>query len=412
MKKQMRLLIVGVTVIVVVIAYLVLAGRRTQCDTIFEQTATRVGGNIEVIKNKGEFFLGREQVQALTDSSQKVGLHLKSCCLSQQTGNMTPGQFQNCVNGAKDYETKILQVTNLINEARSAKDQGNTQLAEQKSVQAREVVSAATSSGSELGKVAANLSTVRPPSSTRTATGGKLGVEQEPNNTILQANVAEMGTTISAEIAPADDTDFFQFQYKDAKNRRDIVALHLENQSPTLQPAVRLYNEDKSVAQEWRSANAEGANLDFSFSVEPGKIYYVQVASSYGRTTGRYALSVVPQRAYDPYEPNDDAFTATPIKLGQALEANIMDGADVDWYRLSGVNAKTVTVHLENQSNTLQPAIRVHNADKSVAQEWASANAEGANLESSFTAEPGKDYYLVVTSYYGRTAGKYKLSTH
>ena len=412
MKKQMRLLIIGVTVIVVVIAYLVLAGRRTECDTIFEQTATRVGGNIEVIKNKGQFFLGREQVQALTDSSQKVGLHLKSCCLSQQTGNMTPDQFQNCVDGAKDYETKILQVTNLINEAQSAKEQGNTQLEEQKSVQAREVVIAATSSGSELGKVAANLSTVRQPSSsTSTATVGKLNVEQEPNNTILQANVGEMGTTISAEIATADDTDFFQFQYKDAKNRRDIVAVHLENKSTTLQPSVRLLNEDKSEARAWATPNAEGANLDFSFSVDPGKIYYVQVASYYGRTAGRYTLSVAPQRAYDTYEPNDDAFTATPIKLGQSLEANIMDGADLDWYRISGVNAKTVTVHLENQSNTLQPSMRVHNADKSVAQDWTSANVPGANLESSFPAEPGKDYYVVVMAY-GRTAGKYKLSTH
>src|SRR5438270_4698634 len=51
-----------------------------------------------------------------------------------------------------DYETKILQVTNLINEAQSAKEQGNTQLEEQKSVQAREVVIAARSEERRVGK--------------------------------------------------------------------------------------------------------------------------------------------------------------------------------------------------------------------------------------------------------------------
>ena len=90
------------------LAYLLLASRRTQCDTIFEQTATRVGGNLDIIKNKGELFVGREQVQALTEGAQKVGLHLKSCCLSQQTGNMNHDEFQDCVNGAKDYESKVL----------------------------------------------------------------------------------------------------------------------------------------------------------------------------------------------------------------------------------------------------------------------------------------------------------------
>src|ERR1700676_1287686 len=140
MKKQLRLIILAVTVAVIVLVYILTVGRRTKCDTIFEQTATRVGGNLEVIKNKGEFFVGREQVQALTEGAQKVGLHLKSCCLSQQTGNMTHDEFQDCIKGAKDYESKVLLVTNLINEAQAAKNQGNEELAQQKAGQAREAV--------------------------------------------------------------------------------------------------------------------------------------------------------------------------------------------------------------------------------------------------------------------------------
>jgi hypothetical protein len=290
-------------------------------------------------------------------------------------------------------------VANLINEAQAAKNQGNEELAQQKAGQAREAVSAVTSASSELGKTAANLSS--DPVSIKSA-------EQEPNNTILQANAAEMGATISGEISTPDDQDFFKFSYKDPKNRRDLLRLHIENRSTTLQPQFQVYNEDKSSLQTWSAANAAGANLDFSFVAEPGNTYYVAVGSYSG--TGKYALSLIPQKAYDQYEPNEDAFAATPIRLGQTIEANIMDTKDMDWYRLSGVQGKTVTVHLENLSDALQPQIQIRNGDKSVLQDWSGANASGANLEVTFPAESGKDYFVIVGSY--SNAGKYKLTTH
>ena len=93
------------------------------------------------------------------------------------------------------------------------------------------------------------------------------------------------------------------------------------------------------------------------------------------------------------------------------MEANIMDGVDVDWYRLSDVQSKAVTVHIENQSNTLQPSIQIRNSDKSILQDWQNANAQGANFEVSFPAEPDKEYFMVVGSSYRSSAGKYKLST-
>ena len=184
--------------------------------------------------------------------------------------------------------------------------------------------------------------------------------------------------------------------------------MHLENRSSTLRPQLQVYSEDKSLLQDWFGANAAGANLDFPFVAEPGKSYYVAVGSYTG--TGKYALSLVPQKAYDQYEPNEDAFTATPIRLGQTIEANIMDTKDVDWYRLSGVQGKTVTVHLENLSDGLRPQIQVRNGDKSVLQDWTAANAPAADLQFSFPVESGKDYFVIVGSY--NDAGKYKLTTH
>lgn len=154
-KKQKPLAILAVTGLMLVIAYLIYDRIRPRCDSIFEQTATKLGGNLEFIKTKGELFVGREKVQELAEGPQKVALHLKACCVAQQSSKMGPEQIQGCINGAKDYESKILQVTTIIHEAQAAKDQGNQQLVDQKSAQAKEAVSAASRSVSGLGAAAA-----------------------------------------------------------------------------------------------------------------------------------------------------------------------------------------------------------------------------------------------------------------
>ena len=410
LQKQAPLILLVATPIVLALIYYGYQGAsRTRCDGIFEQTADRLQANLELIKNKGGLVLGREKVQELTDSSQKVALHLKTCCVAQQSGAMNAEQLGSCINGAKDYETKIVQVSTAISEASAAQTQGNAPLVQQKTEQARQVATEAAIAAKTLGGTAETLrATVIPNAPPQPVRGGS---EQEPNDTILQANAAETGTNITGEIAPNNDADFYKFQYRDAKNRRDIIAVHVENQSPAFRPNIRLHAEDKSILRDWLGPNADGANVDVTFSAEAGKTYYVAVASYNGYTAGKYVLSMVPQKAYDEYEPNDDGFTATPIAFGQTLDANIMDGSDVDWYRISGIKGTSVTVRVENASKTLQPAIRVHNADKSVLADWSAANIGGADHTITFAAEPGREYFLVVGAYNGYTSGKYRLST-
>ena len=72
MKKQKPLAIVALSVVVLVSAYFIYDHFRPRCDSIFEQTSTRLGGNLELIKSKGELFVGREKLQELSEGSQKV----------------------------------------------------------------------------------------------------------------------------------------------------------------------------------------------------------------------------------------------------------------------------------------------------------------------------------------------------
>jgi hypothetical protein len=85
-----------------------------------------------------------------------------------------------------------------------------------------------------------------------------------------------------------------------------------------------------------------------------------------------------------------------------------MDGKDLDWYRISGVKEKNLTVQLENLSQ-LRPIIRIRKSDKSIAQDSAAPNA-GADLKFSIASEPGQDYFVEVGSHYGESAGLYRLT--
>jgi hypothetical protein len=400
LKSQLPLIFIAATVCLLTLMWFVYRSLgHSRCDSIFEQTADRVHADLEFIKVKGGVTLGAEKVQELTDSSQKVGLHLKSCCIAQQSKALNTEQFQVCMSGAKDYQTQIIQVANNIKEADAAEKQQKPQLARQKAEAAKEAATKLLSAEKTLAKA------IKTPPASPSA---KETAEQEPNNTIPQANIAEMDTTIAGQINPADDVDYFKFSYNDAKKRRDIVLVRLDP-STTLQPSLALYKEDRSVDQRWTASNTAGAEDKFSFVAEPGKTYFVGVASNYSQTAGAYALSLKPQKAYDEYEPNDDPFTATPLKLGETIEANIMDGTDVDSYKLSGIKEKSITISLRNLSSSLKPSIRVLKSDKSIAQGWNSPNTQGADISFSIASEPGEEYFVQVTSDYGQSTGPYSL---
>src|SRR5206468_10110671 len=125
---------------------------RSRCDSIFDQTADRVRADLEFIKVKGGLTLGAEKVQELTDSSQKVGLHLKSCCIAQEAKALNAEQFQACMSGAKDYQTQIIQVATNVKEAAAAEQQQKPELAKQKAEAAKEAAAKVVNTEKSLAK--------------------------------------------------------------------------------------------------------------------------------------------------------------------------------------------------------------------------------------------------------------------
>lgn len=131
-----------------------------------------------------------------------------------------------------------------------------------------------------------NSSTVRPPVRNIKEQSLLGSEEQEPNDTIFQANLFEVGHEVNAEISNAKDQDFFKFRYK--AKLRDKITVSMESRSTTLRPHVKVYNKDKSEILS-RHNSTYGADLEFVFKAEPGSHYYLRVLPYDGQ--GKYQLS-------------------------------------------------------------------------------------------------------------------------
>ena len=133
-----RNLMVGVVVIGVlaIIGLFVYANRPAPCDSIFEQTVPRLSSSVQFIKAHGDLVIGSEKVQELTESSQRVGILCKTCCIANQSGKINADQFQACLETTRQYQNQVLQVADTIDQAAAAKSRGDTQTADQKTSQA------------------------------------------------------------------------------------------------------------------------------------------------------------------------------------------------------------------------------------------------------------------------------------
>lgn len=371
----------------------------SSCRGVFEQTAPRLEANIELIKSKGGFAVSQEKVQELTEGAQKVGLHLKTCCAVLDGGKLNPDQFQQCVARASDYDRKIAETARQVDVAASAQAQGQTAVVQQQRAQIEQNLQSAAGDVNALGRQVAQLA----PAKTESTAPARSGTEGEPNDSKATAADLPINTPVEGTVTTTEDSDFFAFT-SDAKVR-DRVILRLQNQSETLRPHLKLFGPDKAGIKETYSGTA-GADTDLEFTAVPGARYYVEV-NPYG-TTGQYTLSALPQAAHDSYEPNDDPIRDTPTRLtpGEAIDANILDDQDNDWYRLAAAPGPSLHVILENRSNTLRPNVVVYNAQRSQIKDGYDGTA-GASLDFSVDVAAGEACYVQVKPY--GTSGDYRL---
>ena len=232
-------------------------------------------------------------------------------------------------------------------------------------------------------------------------------MEAESNNDIYSPNQVPLEKHVQAGIADPSDVDYFIFNTP--QTYRDIIKFKIENRSTTLRATTSLFNAKKHKF--WESSGyywTPGQDFEHAFVSEPNSTYYLAV-SGY-KSAGNYQFKIMPTKAFDQFEPNDNIQSAKAVSIGQPLNGHIMDSADADYYRFrTSSNTSTVVVTLNNPSTTLKPSVTLLDADKH--QFWEGSGyyrTPGQDLEHAFEAKADSVYYLAISGY--KSTGAYVLN--
>ncbi len=108
-----------------------------------------------------------------------------------------------------------------------------------------------------------------------------------------------------------------------------------------------------------------------------------------------------PGSCLDPYEPNDDFDSATPLlpEADISILAYICDEQDSDWFKFPVTAGDTFNIDLTN--NSLNADYDLWLTDPQGNLVTSSTNSDQADEHIRFTAATGGDYRVSVTSYYG-----------
>ena len=149
--------VVSVAVVALVLTYFgydLLRDWLYPCEGIFQQSAVGLNTKLDVIKAKGEFAIGRQKIQDLAERSQETALNLKTCCIVLGKAS---GDFLRCKEGFDRYDAEIKKVTAVVADAQAARQEGKTEVVDQKIAEAKESVKAAEASAEKFEKQVAEI---------------------------------------------------------------------------------------------------------------------------------------------------------------------------------------------------------------------------------------------------------------
>jgi hypothetical protein len=93
---------------------------------------------------------------------------------------------------------------------------------------------------------------------------------------------------------------------------------------------------------------------------------------------------------------------ATPIEINQSIAGQIVDGSDIDFYRIRAGRNGQLQIHVGNDSATLLTALDVYDANKKLV-------GEKLDGDYSFVAQANATYYIQVSGQRS-TTGYYTLT--
>ena len=97
-----------------------------------------------------------------------------------------------------------------------------------------------------------------------------------------------------------------------------------------------------------------------------------------------------------------DLSSARPVEVNKPIPGQIVDGSDIDYYRINSGAGGHLQIHVQNDSGTLLPALDIYDARKKIIE-------EKLGPDYGLVGQPNTTYYIQVWGQRS-TTGQYTLT--
>ena len=123
MMKKVSIVAVAVLALIV-IGYLIYTNfflKSNPCASIFDQTTDSLEEQTNILRKKGDVILGRDQIQKLSDQSDRITADLKTCCILFHDDKIDFNEFLKCQDDFNHYKRDINRLAHLVSEAQGGR---------------------------------------------------------------------------------------------------------------------------------------------------------------------------------------------------------------------------------------------------------------------------------------------------
>lgn len=217
--------------------------------------------------------------------------------------------------------------------------------------------------------------------------------EIEPNNVAGSATLMELATQYTGDMGARNDEDWFRIPVPQAGR------LTVQASNPVGSPMrteLQFYTPDLEWSGVYTTASNDGDPVTLIWDVGQGGNYLLRVRDASGREGGEYTISASLLVVPDPYEPNHDFWTASPIAPDDQVQAWVFPRNDDDYYRVDLPTPGSLEMSLTPMPADLRMEISMYGQDLGWLGVYRTANNPGDEVFLTFDAAVAGSYFLRV----------------
>ena len=211
-------------------------------------------------------------------------------------------------------------------------------------------------------------------------------------NTQATATLVMSGTSVTGNIDPSTDEDYFSIAVSGAGTIRATTT----GSADTVGTLYDITGNELATDDD----SGTGTNFDLSYSVTAAGTYYIRVTSS-GTSTGMYRLSA----QFIPDNHGNTQATATLVTSGTAVTGNIDPITDEDYFSIVVSGAGTITAATTGSADTVGTLYDITGNELATDDD----SGTGMNFDLSHNITAAGTYYIRVTGS-GTNTGMYSLT--